>query len=62
MRVEYRFFKGGSFSTWQALFDEAATFASTIPPERLIGISHDTDHYNNSTVTVWYWAESFGVA
>ena len=60
MRVEFRYFKGGNFTTWEALFQEAADFASALDPQRLINISHDTDHFNNSTVTVWYWAESFG--
>jgi hypothetical protein len=29
-----------SFKSWKSLFEEAATFADGVGPERLIGISH----------------------
>ena len=58
MRVEFRYFKGGNFTSWQTLFQEAADFASTLEPRQLISISHDTDHMNHSTVTVWYWSQA----
>jgi hypothetical protein len=54
-RVHFEVFKG-SFKSWQRLFQEAAAFAETIDPERLIGISHSSDH-SEGVVTVWYWSE-----
>ena len=44
-------------TSWASLFKEAADFAGGIAPEWLISISHDTDHFNHSTVTVWYWTK-----
>ena len=40
------------------LFDEAASFASTIGPKRLVNISHSEGRegwHSNGVVTVWYW-------
>lgn len=45
-----------SFKSWESLFAEAATFASRIGPENLIGISHSEDQ-NKGVVTVWYWSK-----
>ena len=53
MRVAWRVFRG-SFTTWTTLFDEAAAFATEIGRERVINISHSSDH-NDGVVTVWYW-------
>src|SRR5689334_12673493 len=39
---------------WEALFDEAAEFASRLRPEQLISISHSEDAAN-AVVSVWYW-------
>jgi hypothetical protein len=39
---------------WEALFTEAAAFASKLLPERLITISH-SESGGDSVVTVWYW-------
>lgn len=50
--VAYRVFRG-TLSTWEALFQEAADFASTLPAGRLIGISHSADH-SDGVVAVWY--------
>ena len=55
MRVRFRVFRA-SFSSWETLFQEAAGFASRIPRERLISISHSEDS-NEGVVTVWYWGE-----
>jgi hypothetical protein len=55
MRVQFRFFES-VFSSWKAVFQEAADFASTIPPGRLITISHSCDK-SISVVCVWYWEE-----
>ena len=53
MRVQFRVFRG-TLKSWQTLFDEAATFASEVGPERLITISQSADQADG-VVTVWYW-------
>ena len=53
MRVAFRVFRAG-FGSWEALFNEAAAFATEIGRERLISISHSADHHDG-VVTVWYW-------
>jgi len=45
-----------SLKSWESLFEEAATFADGVGPERLIGISHSEDG-NEGVVTVWYWSD-----
>jgi hypothetical protein len=55
MRVKFKFFKSG-FSTWDMMFQEAADFASQLPKDRLINISHSADG-NVGVVTVWYWGD-----
>lgn len=52
-KVKFRIFKS-SIRTWDDLFSEAAAFAESFGPERLINISHSCDH-STATVTVWYW-------
>lgn len=52
-KVTYRQFRG-TWASWEALFQQAARFASTLEPERLISISHSADH-SDGVVTVWYW-------
>jgi hypothetical protein len=59
MKVRFRIFRS-SFSSWKALFQEAADFASTLAPDRLINISHDCDPAREGTVCVWYWDEEAG--
>ena len=54
--VKYRDFRGGSLATWDELFEEAAEFATSIGPERLVSISHSADR-TEGVVTVWYWGE-----
>jgi hypothetical protein len=53
--VHFEIFKS-SFKSWESLFAEAATFAESVGPERLIGISHSEDH-SKGVVTVWYWSD-----
>lgn len=53
MKVQFEVFRGTLIS-WHSLFEQAAEFASQLPPERLITISHSSDH-NDGVVTVWYW-------
>lgn len=54
MTVQYQAFRG-FIKTWDTLFKEAAEFASSIPRERLISMSHSCDQ-GHAVVTVWYWA------
>jgi hypothetical protein len=51
--VRFRIFRG-VFASWNSLFSQAAEFASSIPKEKLINISHSVDHLDG-VVTVWYW-------
>lgn len=44
----------GTLASWNTLFTQAAEFASTISPEKLITISHSADNMDG-VVTVWYW-------
>ena len=46
-----------SFKSWDDLFSEAAAFATTLGPERLISISHSEDS-GKGVVAVWYWNDS----
>lgn len=55
MRVTYTYVRG-SFASWDQLFAQAAEFASSIPRDRLIGISHSSDN-SDAVVTVWYWTD-----
>lgn len=56
MRVKFKLFRS-MMKAWHSLFREAAEFATTLGPQRLISISHSEDG-NEGVVTVWYWAES----
>ena len=62
MRVKYKFFES-NVRSWTSLFDEAAAFASTFSPERLIGISHSHGGTGGGigVVTVWYWEDEASV-
>jgi hypothetical protein len=42
---------------WKTLFDEAAQFASKLPPDRIISIAHSEDQ-DDAVVTVWYWSDA----
>ncbi|MEN8127181.1 MAG: hypothetical protein ABFR90_05160 [Planctomycetota bacterium] len=53
MKVQFQVFRG-TWTSFEALFHEAAQFASALGPERLISISHSEDE-NDGVVTVWYW-------
>lgn len=54
MQARFKIFKSG-VTPWVKIFQAAADFASTLGPERLIGISHSCDQHVG-VVTVWYWA------
>ena len=53
--MSYKIFCG-TFATWEALFTEAAEFATELGPERVISISHSEDD-DDDVVTVWYWTD-----
>ena len=52
--VEFRMFRG-ILSSWEALFSEAADFATQVGPSKLISISQSANEYDG-VVTVWYWS------
>lgn len=54
-QVAFRHFRD-RWKSWEDLFQEAAQFAGTVGPERLISISHSADQ-GDGVVTVWYWAD-----
>jgi hypothetical protein len=51
--ARYRIFRG-TMTTWDALFGEAAAFATTLGPTRVISISHSEDR-SDGVVVVWFW-------
>ncbi len=50
--VKFKVFRG-VLATWENLFNQAAEFASDVPQEKLISISHSEDK-SDGVVTVWY--------
>jgi phage baseplate assembly protein gpV len=52
MRLAYKHFRG-TFISWEALFQQAADFASSLGPKRVRSVSHSSDH-SEGIVTVWY--------
>jgi len=57
-RLNYRVFRG-TWASWESLFNDAATFASQLGRDRVVGISHSADH-SEGIVTVWYWDQATG--
>jgi hypothetical protein len=53
MQVRFQFWESG-FDSWETMFRNAATFASQVPKDRLINISHSCDDHKG-VVAVWYW-------
>ena len=51
--VRFEMFRG-VMATWPDLFQQAADFASTLGPDRLITISHSEDK-EDGVIAVWYW-------
>jgi hypothetical protein len=41
--------------SWEDVFGEAADFASRLPTDRLLTISHSCDN-SEGVVAVWFWA------
>lgn len=44
----------GTMASWPELFQQAATFATSVGRERLITISHSEDE-QDGVIAVWYW-------
>jgi hypothetical protein len=55
MRVHFELFQSLG-KPWNTLCEEAAAFASKLPPERLISIAHSEDQ-DDAVLTVWYWKD-----
>jgi hypothetical protein len=55
MQVKFQFWDS-TLDSWKTMFQNAADFASRLPKDRLINISHSSDR-NRGVVTVWYWAD-----
>jgi hypothetical protein len=53
MQVRFKVFRG-MLTTWQALMQEAADFATDVGPDNLISISQSEDR-SDGVITVWYW-------
>ena len=53
MQIKFEVFRS-TFSSWDTLLAEAAAFANSLAPDRLINISHSADN-SNGVVVVWYW-------
>ena len=54
-RVAFKIFKS-KWRSWEDLFKEAAAFATSVGPERLITIAHSADE-GTGVITVWFWAD-----
>jgi len=54
--VEFKSFRG-TFATWDTLFEKASDFATQVGRDKLISISHSSDH-SDGVVTVWFWSHS----
>jgi len=55
-RVAFRVFRSQWFG-WEQLFGEAAAFATSVGPDRLVSISHPEDK-KDGVIAVWYWEEA----
>ena len=53
--VKFEVFKG-TFTTWDALLNKAAEFATQIGNDRLINIAHSDDS-GRGVIVVWYWGD-----
>src|SRR5262245_15006832 len=55
LRVTFRAFDS-KMASREKLFRAAAEFASTIPRDRLITMSHSEDR-DNIVITIWFWTD-----
>lgn len=51
--VTSKIFESGT-EPWETLCKRATDFATNIPPDALIGISHSESRHGNGVVIVWY--------
>lgn len=55
VRVRHKLFKS-AVRSWETLCDDAAEFATTVGPDRLISISAShADMGGQGVIFVWYW-------
>jgi hypothetical protein len=57
--ADFKMFRS-NLSPWEAVFREAADFATRVGPGRVISISHSEEN-NEAVVTVWFWREALEV-
>lgn len=55
MQLRFEYFRG-LLSSWPTLMRQAADFASTVGPARLVNLSQSEDD-DDGVITVWYWDE-----
>ena len=55
LRVQFKVFRSIS-SSWDTLFEQAADYASSLGPDRVINVSHMTEGMSGAVV-VWYWSD-----
>lgn len=55
LRVTFKAFDS-KMASREKLFKAAAEFASQIPKERMITLSHSEDR-DNIVITIWYWTD-----
>jgi hypothetical protein len=63
MQVAFKVFRSQGFSDLQveSTAERAAEFASTLPPDQVIGITHVLDGHIH-IITVWYRSEPEGTS
>ena len=54
MKVRFKQFTA-ILKSWEKIFGEAAVFATLLPTDRVISISHSADQ-GEGVVVVWFWA------
>ena len=55
MTLQFKVFRA-IMRSWDQLFAEAADFATSVGPDRLVSISHSQEG-TAGVVTVWYWSD-----
>jgi hypothetical protein len=58
--MKCRYFRG-TMTSWEALFEQAAEFATRVGVDHVVSISHACAGADG-TVAVWYWADEDGEA
>ena len=54
--MRFEVFRATSFTTWEALFQSVADFATDLGRDRVVTISHSEDR-GSAVVTVWFWED-----